>query len=131
MTSEGTIIGLLPALREKARLPFCGHNLITHQSTESPVVRAIQIEPVESELEELEAACLELHGGRPHMLQVRSASVQENAELPAGGFMYRIIKRLDVTQFELANELIASALGIAALVAFVFIAILSGFALYR
>jgi hypothetical protein len=65
------------------------------------------------------------------MLQVRSASVQENAELPTGGFMNRIIKRLDVTQFELANELIASALGIAALVAFVFIAILSGFALYR
>lgn len=45
--------------------------------------------------------------------------------------MYRIIKRLDVTQFELANEFVASALGIAALAAFVLVVILSGFALYR
>jgi len=44
--------------------------------------------------------------------------------------MYRIVKRLRIPPFDLASELVASALGVGVLVALVFAAILSGFALY-
>ena len=45
--------------------------------------------------------------------------------------MYRIVRRLRISPFDRANELLAIGVGGAGLVALVFVAILSGFALYR
>jgi len=44
--------------------------------------------------------------------------------------MYRIVSRTHILPFDRANELIASALGIAGLAAIVLAAVLSGVALY-